>query len=69
LKLRAVPRLAVGIDEMINIASKIKNNIRKGKIIEYVRKLCNTVVFPGEHVSSLSVAILSILVTTFPFDQ
>jgi hypothetical protein len=54
---------------MINIASKIKNKIRKGKIMEYVRKLCNTVFFPGEHVSSLSVAILSILVTTFPFDQ
>jgi hypothetical protein len=30
----AVPKLAVGIDEIINMASKIKNKIRKGKIIE-----------------------------------
>jgi len=59
----------VGIYEIINIASKIKNKIRKGKIIEYVRKLCNTLFFPGEHVSSPCVAILSILVITFPFDK
>ena len=29
-----MPKLPVGIDEMINIASKIKIKIRKGKIIE-----------------------------------